>query len=566
MSGLRAAARYALNASQRSLRPSESAAHRAFMSTRASDTLFQTPSFSMPEDFSLKYPRADPSHMWKVGSFPLQIKPNEYEEGVLICSEDLWDTSGMLSSLYDNLPLREAINEDVDFLLRQMDGYLADSVLKKRRKKMSKHKHRKRRKALQFDRDKTASFRNAEETSVAKEATYACFNAPDVTNLARISEENSKPKGSEAKIKNKKNAAITKATAEGTGNEAHVADNAFKAPSTSPEKMITSKQKQEALLESDNEDKKKASSILTKKQKKFSKARLKRKLDDQIQEVITYDKNIEKEPLTLSNSDIKAEPTMRDFQWKIPDLKLSDNLEALRSQNKRIESFYEEKTLEPKQESSSSTNVNNVNNAHFPSRVRSEKGRSDKALLTPGGTGSSDSDQESQLNVLSPLRRHKAEFDKNYPASDDPFSTDRHQQRIAQLDVPPAYQPEVHLIGEIVSGHGFGTDGGITCKWRIEYGGRWIHIAGDQFGQTQLDYPSIAPWSADSNVVVWSHPIDLHFATSAFQGWPKLLFQVWRADSSMELHVAGYGFVSVPFAAGQHKLFLDTPPNLKATT
>ncbi|KAE9027464.1 hypothetical protein PR003_g12748 [Phytophthora rubi] len=160
MSGLRAAARCVLGASRRALRPCAAAqpqiqltARRAFMSTRAPDALFQTPSFPMPEDASLwleKYPRADPSHLWKVGSFPLldaQMEDAE-EDGALVCSEDLWDTPGMLSALQENLPLRDLDGpRDVDALLRQMDGYLADSVVKKRRKKMNKHKHRKRKKA-----------------------------------------------------------------------------------------------------------------------------------------------------------------------------------------------------------------------------------------------------------------------------------------------------------------------------------------------------------------------------------------------------------------------------------
>jgi hypothetical protein len=122
------------------------------MSTRAPDALFQTPSFPMPEDPTLwqsKYPRADPSHLWKVGSFPLQEETED--DGALACSEDLWDTPGMLSALSDELPLRDADGpRDVDALLRQMDGYLADSVVKKRRKKMNKHKHRKRKKALRM--------------------------------------------------------------------------------------------------------------------------------------------------------------------------------------------------------------------------------------------------------------------------------------------------------------------------------------------------------------------------------------------------------------------------------
>ncbi|CAH0491670.1 unnamed protein product [Peronospora farinosa] len=150
MSGLRAAMRCVLGVNRRSLQS------RVFKSTHAPDALFQMPSFPMPEDPSLwqaKYPRADPSYLWKVGSFPMQNEQDEAEEkeGALVCSEDLWDTSGMLSALHDNLPLRDMDGpRDVDELLCQMDGYLADSVVKKRRKKMNKHKHRKRKKALRM--------------------------------------------------------------------------------------------------------------------------------------------------------------------------------------------------------------------------------------------------------------------------------------------------------------------------------------------------------------------------------------------------------------------------------
>ncbi|TDH73665.1 hypothetical protein CCR75_007039 [Bremia lactucae] len=150
MSGLRAAARCAFRASQRSLKLPQLTSYRSFTSTHAPDSMFQNSSNPMPEDLSLKYPRADPSLLWKVGSFPLRSELEVEEEGSLICSENLWDTSGMLSSLHDNLPLRDIINFNVDTLLRQMDGYLADSVVKKRRKKMNKHKHRKRKKALRM--------------------------------------------------------------------------------------------------------------------------------------------------------------------------------------------------------------------------------------------------------------------------------------------------------------------------------------------------------------------------------------------------------------------------------
>ncbi|KAF1324050.1 B9 domain-containing protein 2, partial [Globisporangium splendens] len=134
---------------------------RAFMSTGANN-IFSEPSFPVrsngfegddPAVWLEKYARMDPSDMWKVGSFPLQDARDTKASSLLTCSEDLWDTSGMLSALSDNLPLRESGTHGVDELLREMDmtyGYFADSVLKKRRKKMNKHKHRKRKKALRM--------------------------------------------------------------------------------------------------------------------------------------------------------------------------------------------------------------------------------------------------------------------------------------------------------------------------------------------------------------------------------------------------------------------------------
>ncbi|TYZ64204.1 hypothetical protein PybrP1_011489 [[Pythium] brassicae (nom. inval.)] len=138
---------------------------RAFMSTGVSH-LFSEPSFPVqrgavdgedPAAWLDKYARLDPADMWKVGSFPL-LPPSEAcddtaaaKATALTTPEELWDTSGMLSALSDDVPLRGT--HGVDELLRELDGaygYFADSVLKKRRKKMNKHKHRKRKKALRM--------------------------------------------------------------------------------------------------------------------------------------------------------------------------------------------------------------------------------------------------------------------------------------------------------------------------------------------------------------------------------------------------------------------------------
>lgn len=289
---------------------------------------------------------------------------------------------------------------------------------------------------------------------------------------------------------------------------------------------------------------------------KLPKSEKNRKVVNKVQEHKDHDEDTGINSLKTS---VVVESSKPKSRWKIPDLNLTNNIKPSGNHNKRNGSDHrEDKTPESSEVLSSPRSESNVSHTNFSSHVwpgKSKRDSSPRAL--DGDSGSSESEQENQSKVLSPLRRHKPNFVDTLPTTKHPVSTDRLQQRLAQLDVAPANQPEVHLIGEIVCGYGFGSIGGFTCKWRVEYGERWIHIAGNQFGRTQQDYPSTAPWTSDPNVVVWSHPIDLHFATSAFQGWPKLIFQVWRVDSSMELHVVGYGFVPVPFAAGQHKLWVS---------
>ncbi|KAF1315098.1 B9 domain-containing protein 2, partial [Globisporangium splendens] len=144
---------------------------------------------------------------------------------------------------------------------------------------------------------------------------------------------------------------------------------------------------------------------------------------------------------------------------------------------------------------------------------------------------------------LSPLRRRKQDQDSRAGSSKEVPGS-----RLKLRDLFPVHQPEVHIVGDITSGEGFGR-GGFACKWGIEYGSMWHHIAGDQLGQTQIDYPL-----SSTHPIIWSHPIDLHFAAASFQGWPKLLFQVWQIDTHMKSSVAGYGFIHLPFSPGEHHL------------
>ncbi|POM66088.1 Hypothetical protein PHPALM_18106 [Phytophthora palmivora] len=403
-----------------------------------------------------------------------------------------------------------------------------------------------------------------------------------VTSLEKETKSKAKPKEKSKPSKEKKSKTKTDgdllglgdAAAEVSREDAKEADNtgvlATEAKTPSPRKSIARAFRRKMPSDRDNVPEEKSSikkplASPKKKLTKLPKPEKKSKLVDKTREAKAHDEVLdpsadpgaatEKDPLTPSKRDTAVESPKRKSRWKLPHSSKSSN-----NQKDQKELIHDEKDSEstkgPLSPSSDNNATGSRDNSPSP-RARGKKNKRDKRQLSAVDSSSGDSDQENQTNILSPLRRHKADPDDTLPIPESPYNPYRVQKRLTQLDVPPFYQPEVHLIGEIVSGHGFGTTGGLTCKWRVEYGSRWSHIAGDQFGQTQLDYPSTAPWTSDPDVAVWSHPIDLHFATSAFQGWPKLLLQVWRADTSMKKHVVGYGFVPIPFAAGQHKLWVS---------
>ncbi len=70
---------------------------------------------------------------------------------------------------------------------------------------------------------------------------------------------------------------------------------------------------------------------------------------------------------------------------------------------------------------------------------------------------------------------------------------------------------EVHVIGTIEGASGFPNQS-LFCKWGIHTGGAWKVLAGVREGQTQVDNPQ------NEDRAVWSHPVDIHFATKGLQG------------------------------------------------
>mmetsp|Transcript_84240 Transcript_84240/g.234632 ORF Transcript_84240/g.234632 Transcript_84240/m.234632 type:complete len:204 (+) Transcript_84240:166-777(+) len=111
-------------------------------------------------------------------------------------------------------------------------------------------------------------------------------------------------------------------------------------------------------------------------------------------------------------------------------------------------------------------------------------------------------------------------------------------------------RPEVHVIGEVVGGSGFGA--GVSCKWSVDTGSQWKALNGEPGGQTHVDYPEAGDFA------VWNHPVDLHYVAGSIDGWPRIVVQVWRLDEFGRNDLEAYGFVHVPTSAGSFDVEVPT--------
>ena len=135
-----------------------------------------------------------------------------------------------------------------------------------------------------------------------------------------------------------------------------------------------------------------------------------------------------------------------------------------------------------------------------------------------------------------PSSRHVApsrpnERSKNKPSPPAPVSTTHPEPS------PDAYVPNTTS----------------NSQWGVEAGSMWDVVEGEAGGQTHCCYP---PEGEPS--VVWSHPVDVHYAAKSLVGWPKMWFQVWHMDEHGLKDLCGYGFCHVPTGPGMHEVEVCT--------
>ncbi|GBG28138.1 B9 domain-containing protein 2 [Hondaea fermentalgiana] len=79
---------------------------------------------------------------------------------------------------------------------------------------------------------------------------------------------------------------------------------------------------------------------------------------------------------------------------------------------------------------------------------------------------------------------------------------------------------------------------------------KWTQLDGTFAGQTQLSEAE----AFQPDLVAWNHPLDMHFATTTLDGWPKFCIEVWHEDRYGRNELAGYGVTYVPTSPGEHEL------------
>eukprot|EP00400_MALV-I_sp_L67-5_P000985 gene985-1103_t len=133
---------------------------------------------------------------------------------------------------------------------------------------------------------------------------------------------------------------------------------------------------------------------------------------------------------------------------------------------------------------------------------------------------------------------------------------------------------EVHFIGQIDTGEGFGTDQGLFVVAHVESSrtgsgendGFWSlaeslrqnadAVTTDPSAtgstQTQTCVPD------EDDICVWAHPIDLHYVTSTIASWPRMRLSVYTQDQFGRVDIKSYATMAMPSSPGHHEMKVRT--------
>ena len=118
---------------------------------------------------------------------------------------------------------------------------------------------------------------------------------------------------------------------------------------------------------------------------------------------------------------------------------------------------------------------------------------------------------------------------------------------------------ELYVIGNILGGTDFDETSQLYCKWKCvteknnlgldeHSNAYWTHVDGMVEGCTQQ-----ATMQFD-RMLIWSHPVDIHFSFTSTVGWPRFYVEVWHVDDYDRHRLKGYGTFMAPTTPGTHTI------------
>jgi len=103
---------------------------------------------------------------------------------------------------------------------------------------------------------------------------------------------------------------------------------------------------------------------------------------------------------------------------------------------------------------------------------------------------------------------------------------------------------EVHFIGELRGVRDLDLPD-LTCRFKVINDESWRLLSGQEEGFTQICS------KAETDLIVWNHPLDLHFTTDSVTNWPRLYLEVWSRDQAGRNTIAAYGHCRLPSTPGE---------------
>ena len=168
------------------------------------------------------------------------------------------------------------------------------------------------------------------------------------------------------------------------------------------------------------------------------------------------------------------------------------------------------------------------------------------------------------MTLFPPTTGMQPTVDPASPVKPDTATTDKltaPAQYNTQID-KSLYEPELHIIGELVSATGIATPN-CFAYYRVVTGTDWTCVGGTTTGQTHVDYPVTSiiqsmlhtlTHTQYTHTFTFNHPIDLHYYTQSIRDWPRLVIELYTLDNDSNHHVVGYGFCYIPCQNGTHDL------------